>query len=266
MVTHYTFMRGGIRDLLLSVKLWRYWLFKSYLSFRLSVSGTKLGFLWPNLSLILVVAVLGTIWGVVLKNSLGIHYYLFLLCGYPFWQLISSTVNKSAKGFSQMGADGALPISYVLFEKIANSAMSLIVVTPLLFFGVFFISQNAFSHLVFFPLALISIFCWCVGISLITAVTVTLLPDIRHLISALMRLSFLATPIIWEPTRLGSYMDFLWFNPFFAPLEMIRYSLSGILYLESVRWVAPIYSMLVLVVGVLAFVFGFNKVRYRAAA
>lgn len=258
-------LSNGFNDLKRGFKLRRYWCLKSLINFKLSLQGASLGILWPNLSLLLVVIVLGTVWGVVLQGSMGFEYYLYLLAGYPVWQFLSSSVNKAARGFEGINNGSGMPISIAIFEKISGSVISFLVVLPAVVVGFFLLSDRGFEHFLLLPLAMISLVCWSLGVLFLFGVLVALKPDVRHLVNSIMRLSFLATPIIWEPSRLGEFQSFLWLNPFFPLLELMRYSMSGIVYVKSVVWVAPIYSVSLLGLGLLAFTIFLDTVRYRVS-
>lgn len=94
---------------------------------------------------------------------------------------------------------------------------------------------------------------------------VSMLPDFKHLVNAIMGLAFLATPVIWDIERLGEYQKYIWLNPFFPPLEFMRYSLTGIVYDVNVIWVASIYSLALTVIGVGFFAANINKIKFRAS-
>lgn len=254
-----------VNDLMSSLLLWRYWLYRSFINYRLNFQGTRLGFLWPNISLLLVVAVLGTIWGVILGGELGHEYYLYLICGYPVWQIISSSVNKANRGFLLNNTSSGLPFTVIVFERLSLVFIPFVVVSIFVLVAVAILTRGGYEHLVYAPLAILCLMIWCVGAILFISVLVTLRPDLSQLISAFMRLSFLATPIIWEPSRLGVYQDYLWYNPFFVPLEFARYSLSGIVYELDVIWVMPIYSISLLILGLGVFARYVNVIRFRAA-
>ena len=255
-----------VEDLIASAKLWRYWLFRSFVIYRLRFQGSRLALLWPVISLLFVVAVLGTVWGIILGKGNEYDYYLYLVVGFPVWQFISGAVKEGNKGLIDTFRNDGLPFTVFLYERWSLNSLALVNVIPLMLMGAFFFGYNGYEHFLYLPLAIVCLALWAFGTIALLALIVSLKPDLKHLVNSLMRLSFLATPIIWEPTRLGDYQQYLWLNPFFAPLEMARYAISGVLYMPDVLWFAPVYSVLVFLVGLTLFARYLNALKFRIAA
>jgi len=253
------------QDLTESLVIWRYWTYRAYLKFRLGYQDSRLGLIWPSLSLSLIVIVLGTVWGIILERGSLSHYLVYLFSGFPVWQAISATVNGANNGVPNRTSNGQ-PLMILFFERLTGVILSFSTVMPMVFVVMLATKNSPYMHFLFFPFAVLTIFVWALGVFLTLSVIVTLRPDIKQLISALMRVSFLATPVIWEPSRLGEYVNYIWWNPFFAPLELVRYSISGIVYMPEVIWITPLYAAFMLCLGLVLFARYINRIKFRVAA
>jgi ABC-type polysaccharide/polyol phosphate export permease len=210
------------RDITKSATLWRYWVYRAFVRFQLRFRGSRLGLLWPILSVVLVVLILGTLWSKILNRSDGLTYYLYLLCGFPVWQFLAASVREGSEGTAGFSKNSNLPFTSHIFEKISLNAFPLLQIFPIIIIASAAIGYHELKHFLFIPIAVFCLLIWSIGVISGLIVLSTLKPDIKHLINSLMRLSFLATPIVWEPTRLGELIDYIWFNPFFIPLEYMR--------------------------------------------
>ena len=254
-----------MQDLAASLHLWRYWLLRAYITYKQNYQDSTLGLMWPVLSLSLVVLILGTVWSILLNRVDGMNYYLYLLAGFPIWQFIAASVRQGVQSATLRGRSDGLPFTIFLFERICKNSIGLLNVLPIVLLVSILAGAGEPIHWLWLLPALVSLLLWAAGISAFLSVLVALRPDIKHLVESIMRLSFLATPIVWEPSRLGVYQDYVWLNPFFAPLEFVRYGITGISDFPSIVWMAPSYSIVVFCLGVLVFARFINLLKARAA-
>lgn len=238
---------------------------KATINYRLVYIDSKLGLFWPNFAVALLVLVLGTVWGILLEKEDRGAYYLYLTAGYPIWLFLSSSVSQGVADVIGFAKGNGLPISSFLFERLVTVSYRFLNIVPLIVIAFIFFGDGFSAHLLWFPLALLCLFLWALGVLMILMSIVSMLPDFKHLVNAIMGLAFLATPVIWDIERLGEYQKYIWLNPFFPPLEFMRYSLTGIVYDVNVIWVASIYSLALTVIGVGFFAANINKIKFRAS-
>ncbi len=236
-------------DIIESFRLWRYWLYRGVVSYRLRYRKSSIGMLWPSLSLMVITVVLGAVWGTLLNKDSVSGYFLYLLCGYPVWSLLSGAMEQGSRELG-LRTSGGVPFLTIILERIVMNWLPFLYMLPLVVLGVLFFHQGSYAHILYLPVFLVLIWFWIIGVISLLVVLISIFPDLKHLVNALMRLAFLATPIIWELPRLGDYQQYIWVNPFFIPLESLRYSLSGIIHQESVLWLFPLYSLVLFIVGV----------------
>lgn len=252
-------------DFLAGLCLWRYWLAKAIINYRLVYIDSKLGLLWPNLAVALLVFVLGTVWGILLDMPDIGKYYLYLAAGYPVWLFLSSSVNQGVANIVGFSKGNGLPVSTFLFERLVTVSFRFLNIVPLIILALFLFGDGFSLSMLWFPVALLTIMLWSLGVLMILMSIVAIVADFKHLVNAVMGLAFLATPIIWDVSRLGEYQHYIWLNPFFSPLEFMRYSLTGNIYHQNVIVVAVAYSLLLSIVGMFFFTRNINKIKYSAS-
>ena len=243
-------------NIIISLKLWRYWLYRANLNYKLKYRKSILGLLWPMLSLVILTGIIGFVWGELLDKDNRTQYYLYILSGYPVWGIVSGSIEQGCRPFRPQ-IDG-VPFFATVLERAAIVFIPFIYVLPLIVVASLVFHEYQPVHFIYFPATFIVLMFWVVGaISIIITLT-SWLSDLEHLISATMRLAFLATPIIWEVERLGEYQLFVWYNPFYMPLEGLRSSLSGLYDSQASLYVLFFcYGLGVLLLGV--FLLRFRK-------
>lgn len=251
-------------DIFAGLRLWRFCAYRAWLNHKLLYRGAKLGLLWPIFSLAILVIILGSVWGVILGKSSLYQYILYLVVGFPIWQLISGAVDKGNVGFGSGLASSGLPLSTAILDRIFSVILVYANVLPIVIVALMVLGEISQIQPLLFLYALLCLVMWASGTIFAIAVIATIYPDTRHLISALMRVSFLATPIIWEAERLGEFQHYLWLNPFYAPLAFLRSTVTIGESTQDFLLYAPLYAFVVFVVGILLFVRYFNIVRQRA--
>jgi len=249
-------------DIRQSLVLWRLWLYRAWVNHRLYYQKSRLGLFWPFLSVAMFTLVLGAIWGSILAKEDVAYYLAYLAIGFPVWQMISGVVEKSNIGFNEGSSASGLPLSIQVFERVSSSFIGFINVLPVLLFAIL-VSKWSEITLIGFAVSLFFLLVYCFGVSLIISVITTTYPDIKHLIMALMRLAFLATPIIWEARRLGDYEKYLVINPFYLPLGFVRSSIHSSEQFSYFIIFSPAYSLAVFMLGCLVFTRYFNIARQK---
>lgn len=230
-----------------SVLLWRYWGYKAWVSFKIKYRRSKIGIWWPTISLLIVCGVIGTLWGVLLQKENQLEYLRYIFAGYAVWMMLAGAVEQGARELeSKLG--GGIPFFTIVLERSVIVVIPFLMVCPILVLvcslgeniGLFNVLAVLIS-MILFVFFLIGIISFIIGL-------VSLVPDMRHIITAFMRLAFLATPIIWEVERLGSYQKYVWINPFYIPLEAVRSALLGNQD-QQVLYYFGAYTLAVLFVG-----------------
>lgn len=219
--------------------------------------NTALGALWVTATTMLMVSGLSILYGQILGADLK-TFFPYVAIGIIIWGLIATLVNDGAAAFI-LGADvfNQTPIAKSVF---AFRALGLAYLT-FLFRAVLIVAVLAATKTAPSLTSILLALCGLVTIAwtgfwfTLVAGTIGLrFRDVGQLIAAVMAISFLLTPVFWQPDRLGEYSWAVNFNPFYHYINIVRGPLLG---LESVGLsfaIAIIGAVFVTIVG--AFVFG----------
>ena len=211
-------------------RLRRYMLYRAVLTLQAMHSRSILGILWEPLLVIITSFVLAAVWSVVMGDGDFKSYFAYICIGVGIWGCVSKSVLKGASyihKYSHSIANSRYPLlSYVIVE-ILLCAMIFIAVLPFLVGIGFFFNGFSITALLTSLFGTLLMFLAGVGFGVLVGSITSFFPDLREIIAAIMRISFLVTPIIWRPERLGEHVSYLIFNPFHPFIELIRTPLLG---------------------------------------
>ena len=218
-------------DLIASLRFSQYWTFSTWMKFGLKYRKTTLGPIWLVVSPALFVIFLGYLFSKVNGSNLDV-FVPHLAVGYITWTLLTGFVNGGATVFLRRRSEilqGQMRLTdLVLSEIFANFLQYLHQIIVILAVFIYFRIMPQPSALI----ALVG-----VGFILLNGFWLTLFlgivgaryRDLVEIITAIMRLAFFITPIIWIPKdgAGGVLGAFLVLNPFYHILELVRAPLLG---------------------------------------
>ena len=222
-----------------------------------------LGPFWLTISMGLLVAALGTLYGVLWKVELA-DYVPFLAIGFVVWTLISGVITDGCNAF--INAEGiikyvGLPFSVHVYRLLwrnllvlCHNAVVFVIVAAI--FGVW----PSWTGLLAVPgLALLVLNGIWAG--LLLGVISARFRDVPPIVASIVRILFFVTPIIWMPELMPKRAFVLDYNPFFHMVEVVRAPLLGKAP-GLVSWLAVLG--ITLVGWIVAFEF-FRRYRWRIA-
>lgn len=227
------------------------WLYITWLTFLVRYRKTAIGPAWLVVGPALFIAVLG-----VLYSEIGgippIDFIPHLTIGLVTWTLINGFVTGSTTVFHRNQSkimQGATPLTDLAMLDVLSTVLQFLhqlILVPIVFI---IVGRGVSSY------ALLSI----VGVALLIAngVWLTIVfgiigaryRDLSEIVQAVMRIAFLATPIMWIPNaqnRSDILEAFLVFNPFYHFLELVRAPLMG-------KPIAPISWLVAIVITALGY-------------
>ena len=222
-----------------------------------------LGPFWLTISMGLLVAALGALYGALWKVELA-DYVPFLALGFVVWTLISGVITDGCNAF--INAEGiikhvGLPLSVHVFRLLwrnllvlCHNAVVFVIVAAI--FGVW----PGWAGLLAVPgLALLVLNGIWVG--LLLGVISARFRDVPPIVASIVRILFFVTPIIWMPELMPGRAFVLDFNPFFHMVEVVRAPLLG-----KVPGLVSWLAVLGITLGgwIVAFEF-FRRYRWRIA-
>ncbi len=245
---------------------------KSYLAFMLGWQDikqryrrSKLGPFWITISMGVMIAMIGIIFGQVMNNPM--HEYLpFLATGIIFWNFISSSVIEGSSSFidaqgmiRQLNLPLMLYPTRVIWRNIVILVHNLLILPIAMLLVGKSLTWNIFWVIPGFVVLLLNIF-W---ISLLLGVICTRFRDMPQIVNSLLQVLFYLTPVIWMPGALSgkTKMMILEPNPIYHLIELIRAPILGHMPTLTNWGVGLSIAMLGIV---MSFVF-FGKYRSRIA-
>ena len=230
------------------------WIYVAWFSFVVQYRRTTLGPLWLLLHPLLFIALLGTLYAKVARVEPAI-LIPSMTVGLIVWTLIGGFLTQSATVFQRnraqllQGSMNLTEIALVEVIKIVLQFLHQIIIIA----GIFIIFMQ--------PVTLYSLLS-LVGLALVIAngywftmvfgIVGARYRDLAQVLTAVLRIAFLATPIIWVvpgiaagDARGGLLGPFLLFNPFYHFLEIIRAPLLG----NTIAWSTWTVVFLITIVG-----------------
>lgn len=210
----------------------KYWFLITWLTFLIHYRKTLLGPFWLLIGPALFIALLGFLFSRIGQADPAI-FIPHLTIGLIVWTLISGFVIGSATVFQRNRPQimqGGMSLTDLVMVEVSTTVLQFLH-QAILILIVFVIFQHGIG-----PYALISL----VGFGLLIAngIWLTIVfgvigaryRDLAEIVQALMRIAFLATPIIWmvgDNNSGGVLGLYLTFNPFYHFLEIFRAPLMG---------------------------------------
>ena len=221
--------RSMIRDVSDAGRRWPLWVRLGWQDVLLRYRRSLLGPFWLTLSMGVMIATLGSIYGNILRLPM-VEYLPFLATGLIVWGLISSLVSEGCQTFIESDwliRQIDLPLAMfplrvvwrnlIVFMHNVAIYLLLLVILPI------HIRWNALSSILGL-LVLLANGLWC---GMLLGMISARFRDLPQIVSSLMQIAFFATPIIWSAEVLSGNTALVSGNPFFHLIEIVRAPLIG---------------------------------------
>lgn len=222
-------MRAALRELAAAFAAWRIWGVLGIVDTKARYRRTALGPFWITLSLAIQALAIGAIFSSLM--SISFYEYLpYVAIGLVVWQYMLNTTNECANSFAlakSLVRNMPMPLAVHVLRAIWRNVISM------MHHLIFIAAIAAFTAIQIGPLALLAVpglfllilnLTW---IGLILALVSVRFRDVPFMIASAMQVLFFVTPVIWSPTRLGSMLHFLTWNPAYHLIELVRSPLLG---------------------------------------
>ena len=239
------------RDVISGLSRFEFWLYSSWFKFLIQYRKTLLGPVWLLVGPALFILVLGLLFSQV--NAVDADLFIpHLTIGLITWTLISGFVTNSTTVFQRSRPQilqGTMRLSDIVMVDIISTVLQFLhqVVIVFAVFLIYSRSVSLYSFVSLLGLALL--IANGIWLTVFFGIIGARFRDLAEIVGAIMRIAFLATPIIWLPgeTSHGLLMSaFLTFNPFYHFLELVRAPLLN-------AAIAPLSWMVVLTLTVIGF-------------
>ncbi len=251
--------RLAIGDVMGGAAAWRFWSLLGWSDIRQRYRRSAFGPFWITISMGLMTAALGVIYGSIFKMQLA-DYMAYLAAGITCWLFFSSTLTEGASAF--IGAEGiikqcSIPLSIHIYRALwrnfivfAHNAVVVVVV---------FVALGKIP--IINPIALIGGIALVAAnlflVSLVLATLCTRFRDLPPLIASVMQLLFFVTPILFAPAQLPSQLKLIAsVNPVYHLIDVMRRPMIGELAsLESYVFALGLLAVMSMLAGLVFFRF-----------
>ena len=219
----------AVRDVIQGARVHYLWGLLGWQDIRRRYRRSVLGPFWLTISMGILVAALGTLYGALLKVDIS-SYIPHLALGFIVWAQISGLITEGCRVFTN--AEGIikqtdLPVSIHVYRMVWRNLLT--------FFhnaAIFVVVAVIFS---IWPgwtglLALPGLLLLClngVWAGFVLGIVSARYRDVPPIVASVVRIAFFVTPIIWMPELVPGRAVVLEFNPFFHVLELVRAPLLG---------------------------------------
>ena len=233
----------ALRDLIGGARASHLWGMLGWQDIRRRYRRSILGPFWLTISMGMLVAALGTLYGTLLNVEIA-EYVPFLALGFIVWTLISGLMTDGCTAFINAESiikQTTLPLSIHVYRVVWHNVLvychnAAIFVVVALLFAVW----PGWNGLLAVP-GLLLLSLNGIWMALMLGIISARFRDVPPIVASVVRILFFVTPIIWMPelmpARAGTLSLVLDFNPFFHMVELVRAPLLGDVP-RIVSWVA----------------------------
>ncbi len=221
-----------------------------------------LGLLWSVLNPLLMMLVLTAVFSSIIRVQVEGGFALFYLTGYIMFNFVSEATGFSLYSITNAAAlikkvyipKYIFPLEKSIFSFV-NMLFSLLAFV--IVFVVFTISGTTMPHLtmLLFPLPLLYLFVFCLGLCLILSCLLVFFRDIGHIWSILLTVWMYASPILYPITLVPDWLaSFIRLNPLYYYIDYFRnIMIYGTMPTLTENLICICYSLSMLLLGIVVF-------------
>ena len=195
--------------------------------------GRQLGTLAPTAWLVVLIGLIGTLFGTILKGSLTGYgdYVPFLASGLIAWMFLAATLTETCTRAPQWGSilrHAPVPLAVVatsvLLRQLVILAQNLVLALSLSLALTGSIPVKPLAFVAGLAVEVAIVFC----VAHAGAILSLRYRNLPQSVTGLLQGAFFMTPLIWPEYFLGWYRFLNDINPFFHLVSLIRYPLLGL--------------------------------------
>lgn len=238
-------------DLMASFRNWRLIHLLGVSNLRSRYYRSKLGQIWLSISLLIQIGATGVVWSVLWH--LPIREFLpYLAVSQTIYQFFVLTIQDATNIFttdSRLYINQKLPFSTSILSSLYKNIIIFLHNLPIIIVVLLWANKPFNINFgVFAVLPFVVIFLTCSSYAI--ACVCTRYRDVIQIVTSLLNISFLVTPIVWKLSYVPEYLrSYFFLNPLTCFLEVIRNPLLGmsidyLAYLSIAIW--TFFSLLVM--------------------
>lgn len=229
------------RDLYDGLRSWRLWMTLGWNDIRRRYRRSILGPFWITISMSLLAAALGSLYGRIFNVQLE-TYLPYLTLGFIVWGSISTSLKECCQAFwaqadliKQIRVPFSVHILRIIWANFIVLLHTIIIIVPIWIW--FRHWPGAAALLALAGVAVIGLNLLWVG--LVLAVLNTRFRDVAQLVETVLQIAVFATPIMWPVSALGDHTLVADLNPIYHLIELVRAPLQGQAP-EALSWIVAI--------------------------
>lgn len=192
----------------------RRWLVKYFLQRQItrSYQSSFLGFVWAFLGPLLMVTLLTLVFSELIglrfrevEGNSGLNFGVYLYCGLLPFLAYSESLSKgtnSIRSSSGLVQKAVFPLEFLPFTMAVTALVDKLFGLVVLIAVLVVMGEGPHWETLLLPLILIPQLLFILGLSYLTAVIGTFVPDVSDVLRAIVRATFFITPIIWPVSRI----------------------------------------------------------------
>lgn len=219
----------GFSDLLRSLSMWRLWTLLGWLEIRQRYARSKLGPFWLTVSMGVLVATMGVVYGALLGRELS-EYLPMVAIGVVVWALFSAIVSEGSSAFiqsanyiRQVRTPRLIYILQVVWKSLVIFAHNLIIIFLVILFSGMENVTLAFLCIPGLILLILNASWMAAFAGLISA----RFRDFPQIVQSLLQVAFYVTPILFDAKMLGKHDWIVKYNPLSYLMNIVREPIMG---------------------------------------
>lgn len=189
-----------------------------------------LGPFWLTVSTAVMVFALGFLYSAILGQPLN-EYFPYLATGLVIWMYISGTVTDGCQTFisseamiKQIRVPFWTHVLRTIWRNLIILGHNAVIILVIL--AVYGSAESAAAMSLVVPAMLLVLLngCW---VTLMLGVICARFRDVPPIVASVMQLLFFVTPIIWHPSSLPGRQGFVYWNPLYHLIDIVRAPLLG---------------------------------------
>lgn len=207
----------------------RLWVYLSWQDVRQRYRRSLIGPFWISISTAITVCAMGPLYSNIFNVPASIYFKYFIV-GFVLWSFISTFLNEVSLIYihsSDVMRD--LKIPYLLFpirclsKNIIVLFHNLVIVAAIV---IIYPPSNIYGAFLAIP-GLIILCLNLMWMGIVLALICARFRDFHQIILNILQILFFITPILWQPSMLHDYASYLYLNPIYDLLELVRAPLCG---------------------------------------
>lgn len=228
-VRHRASVPEAIADFVDGLRRWELWGTLGWHDIRQRYRRSVIGPFWLTISMGVMVFGLAYVYGGIFGHTLE-KYLPYVAVGMIVFGLITAIANDASQVFiaaSRTILQTKAPLSLYVYQMLWRNLLifshnALIYFIIVLFFPVEFGLVSLLALPGLFLVLVLSVF-----VSIILATLSARFRDVPPIVNSVTQIAFFLTPIFWTPSALKGREEFIYLNPFYYLLEIVRMPLLG---------------------------------------